>query len=285
MCRLSSLMLAFMMTFLIITSTSVEAAKKVVAVMPLENVSGYNKNQVAEIMTEELVSTIYKSGIYTVVERNQLASMLREQGFQMGGTVNPHTAVKVGKMFGAQYAVIGKVTLADISENKPENMLKNVLGNILGEITKKRPSKTLTGKINLNFRFINVETGEIAFMADVKGTGNGESNETAFNKACKNAAEEALKEIQKHNPWSARIADLSDETIYIDQGRESGISAGETLIVFREGAPIIINDKIVGMKQTEIGTAVVTEVNEEYSICRVTSSKSTVRKGDIVKRG
>ena len=57
-----------------------EAAKKIVAVMPLENVSGYSEEKVAEIMTEQLLVAIHSSGNFTVVERAQMGTVLREQG-------------------------------------------------------------------------------------------------------------------------------------------------------------------------------------------------------------
>ena len=79
--------------------------------------------------------------------------------------------------------------------------------------------------------------------------------------------------------------DSDNDIIYIDAGRESGFRKGETLIIIREGSPIIVNGKIVGMKETTIGKAKVTEVNDEYSICKVTSHSDVIKKGDVVKRG
>ena len=55
---------------------SCEAAKKTLAVMPLETVENDTDGKVAEIMTEELTAALYNSGRCTVVERNQLASVL-----------------------------------------------------------------------------------------------------------------------------------------------------------------------------------------------------------------
>ena len=59
-----------------------EAAKKTVAIMPLECASNINKGSVADVMTEQLLIAVKESGIYSVVERNQLDSVMKEQGFQ-----------------------------------------------------------------------------------------------------------------------------------------------------------------------------------------------------------
>ena len=56
---------------------SAEAAKKVVAIMPMENVSGYTQANVAQIMTEQLISVIHNSGQYNVIETTQRGAVMR----------------------------------------------------------------------------------------------------------------------------------------------------------------------------------------------------------------
>ena len=251
-----------------------EAAKKVVAVMPLENVSGYDEGRVAQIMTEELVSALYQSHRYSVIERNQMATVLREVGFQMTGAVDMNKAVQVGKLAGAQYVVVGKVTMAGLEVNQ-SGAINDILGmNVVGKVK---------GKVALQCRFIDVQTGEIKDVKEVEGSEPGNTAENAIYKACKEAAEKVLVELVKD--IKSRVVDSDNDIIYIDAGRESGFRKGETLIIIREGSPIIVNGKIVGMKETTIGKAKVTEVNDEYSICKVTSHSDVIKKGDVVKRG
>ena len=59
---------------------------------------------------------------------------------------------------------------------------------------------------------------------------------------------------------------------------------GETLIVARESEPIIVNGKIVGMKQSEVGKIKVVEVNADYAVCKVEGTVNQIHKGDVVKR-
>ena len=253
---------------------SVEAAKKTVAVMPLENVSGYTKQRVAEIMTEELTTVLYQSGRCTVIERNQLAAALREIGFQMTGAVDPNTAVQAGKMLGAQYVVIGKVTMAGLESNSPGNLANRLIGiDAVGK---------LKGKIALNYRIIDVQTGEIKVMGEAEGSEPGNTTENAIYKACKEAAKNVLEDMVKN--VKARVADISGEIIYIDLGSAGGFRNGETLSIVREISPITVNGKIVGMKEIVVGSAKVTEVNDEYSVCRVTAHTDVIKKGDVVKR-
>ena len=272
MMKYFKLFVALVTVMMAFHAISCEAAKKVVAIMPLEDVSGYTEAKVAEIMTEELTSALYQSGRYTVIERNQMATVLKEVGFQMTGAVDPNKAVEAGKLLGAQYVVIGKVTMAGVDINTPVIINDFIPVKVVGK---------LKGKIGVNYRFIDVQTGEIKYMGDAEGSEPGNTKENAIYKACKEAAKNVLKEMVSN--IKARVADISGDDIYIDAGKESGFHNGESLDIVRETSPIEINGKIVGMKEVAVGTAKVTEVNDEYSVCKVTSHSDAVKKGDVVK--
>lgn len=263
-----------------------EAAKKIVAVMPLENVSGYNEEKVAEIMTEQLIVAIHSSGSYTVIERAQMGSVLREQGFQ-NIAVDPSQVVELGKLSGADYTMVGKVTMAIVENNPTSSAVSHITNAFglkgIGEMADKYVHK-FKGKIALEFRFVDNKTGEIIIASRVEGNKSGSSVGDAFNKACKHAAENFLKELYNINPFRARIATINGADIYIDQGSEAGLRQGEILIVARETQPIIVNGKIVAMKQNDIGKVKVIEVNSDYAVCRAQDTSITIRKGDIVKR-
>ena len=279
--------IAAMFATLIVCSMNLcEASKKIVAVMPLENVSGYNEEKVAEIMTEQLIVAIHSSGIYSVVERTQLGLILQEQGFQ-NIAVDPSQAVELGKLIGANYTMVGKVTMAVVEQNPTSSavgQLTSLLGlEGIGEMAGQYVNK-FKGKILFEFRFVDTATGEIIMAKTVTGNKSGSSVTDAFNNACKNAAENFLKELDSLNPFRARIAEINGADIYIDKGLEAGLRQGETLIVVREGAPIVVNGKIVAMRQSEVGKIKVVEVNSEYAVCRAEKNAKDIRKGDVVKR-
>ena len=254
-----------------------EAAKKTVAVMPLENVSGYSEQHVAEIMTEQLIAAINGSGNYVVVERMQMGTVLKEQNFQ--SLTNP--SEKQAEIAGADYSVLGKVIMAEVSDTAAGELTKKLFGKNSHTVLMHQ----YRGRVSLNFRLVNTATGEVLFDRTVEGEKTGKTKESAIHDACKDAAAEALREIQMYNPFTARIAEISGDVIYIDAGLDSGLKNGETLLIVREEKPIEVNGKVVGMTQKEIGRAKITEINSEYSTCRITSRTDTVRKGDIVKRG
>ena len=260
------------------------AAKKTVAVMPLENVSGYNEQKVAEIMTEQIIAALYTSGTYTQVERAQLGAVIREQGFQ-NIAVDPSKAVELGKLSGADYSMLGKVTMAIIEPNLTAGLVSRIGGALgIGDIsaTAGQYIHKFKGRIAFEFRFVDNETGEIVLAKTVEGSKSGATVPDAFNNACKHAAENFLRELDSLNPFSARVAEISGSDIYIDSG--NGLRRGETLIVVREGAPIVVNGRIVGTRQTEVGKVTVVEVYADYAVCRAEDRASGIRRGDVVKR-
>ncbi|MBR6713361.1 MAG: hypothetical protein IKI76_10275 [Selenomonadaceae bacterium] len=279
--------IAAMSALAIICSLNLCEAKKVVAVMPLENVSGYDEELVAEIMTEQLIVAIHSSGLYTVVERAQMGTILREQGFQ-NIAVDPSQAVELGKLTGADYSMIGKVTMA-VAEVNPTLTAVTGLSNIfklegLGEIVAEHVHK-VKGRIALEFRLVDNTTGEIIMAKTVEGSKSGSTANAAFNNACKVAADNFLKELDSINPFRARVAAINGSDIYIDQGSNAGLRVGDILIVARESEPIVVNGKIVAMKQNEIGKVKVVEVNSDYAVCRSEGLGNSICQGDVVKRG
>lgn len=256
-----------------------EAAKKTVAIMPLENISGYTAANVAEIMTEQLIVVIQGSRQYGVVERLQMGTVMSEQGFQnlnAGGA----GADGLGALSGSDYTVIGKVTMATTTVNQTKSLLGALFKD--NELVDKL-ANSRKAKIELDVRFVDNKTGEVVFAKTFSGAKSGQNDAMALGGACKEAAENFLKELQNINPFMARVADTSGNDVYIDQGSESGLRKGETLIVARESSPIIVNGKIVGMKSNAVCKIKVVEVFAEYSVCRADKA-NVIRQGDVVRR-
>ncbi len=263
----------------ILTVSGAEAAKKTVAVMPLENISGYSEYRVAEVMSEQLIHVFAESGAYTVVERSQLGSAIKEIGFQSTGAVDQSQAIELGQMTGAQYSIVGKVTMAQVVENQVGTLFDQIL----------RGSSKWTGKykgkIAVNIRVIDNKTGENVLSTVVEGSKAGNDKLVAFNEACKEAAGKVLNELQKKNPLTGSVLDVENDEMYIDIGAPSGIRVGDILEVVREGRAITNREgKVIAVKHTSLGRVKVIEVDAEYSICRILESSDTVVRGDIVKK-
>ena len=270
-CRL---LIAFVLV--LTTVVSGEAAKKTLAIMPLESVSNaQDQLDIAEMLTDLLIVEFHNSGRYTLVERDQMGTILREQGFQ---SITSTAPVAVGELAGAQLSLVGRLNIADVYYNETGQLAKSIFKGDTGLVNKYK------GRVLLEFRIVDNENGITIFTAAVQGTKSGNTLEDSIRGACREAAENAVKALEKANPFAARIAELSGDLIYIDAGLDSGLKLGDKLVITREERPIEVNGKVVGMTQAEVGEAKVTEIHSEYSVCRLLGHKNDVRKGDIVKR-
>ncbi len=109
--------------------------------MPLSS-NGISPSE-ALVLTDELLSVLVQSDVYTVVERSNMESILEEQGFQMSGCTSSECAVEAGKLLGVQKMVTGSI-------------------GKLGEI------------YNINLRLFDVTTGKIEQNISQKHEGSVE---------------------------------------------------------------------------------------------------------------
>jgi len=95
------------MLFFVFLALPARAEKMLIAVIDLEakGVSKIVSGAVTDIIRSEMV----KTGLFTVVERTQMAEILKEQGFQMTGCTDESCAVKMGKLLSAQKILVGEI--------------------------------------------------------------------------------------------------------------------------------------------------------------------------------
>ncbi len=61
------------------------------------------------IISDRLRTELFKQGGFTVLERNAMQDILKEQGFQQSGCTSDACAVEIGQLLGVSYIVIGTV--------------------------------------------------------------------------------------------------------------------------------------------------------------------------------
>lgn len=107
--------------------------------------------------SDMLITELVKTKKYRVFERDKIASVMKEQGFQMSGAVEATTAVQVGKLIGVKYILTGAVTEYGIAKSGVE------AGGYV-DVGKVRYSTSV------DVRAVSVETGEILFADTGSGT-------------------------------------------------------------------------------------------------------------------
>ena len=277
---MSKLLKCLTLLFVVIVSIgsiNCEASKRTVAILPVDVENNSYNYDIASIMAEQLAVSLHNSGSYTVVERSELGQIMKEGGFQYSGAVDASTAVELGQLAGAKYSLIGKVTNIKVDENPKYKYTPNI------KFVKKAVAK-YKARLVMTFHLIDNETGKNIIVSNVDASNTADDEKTALHDTCIEATKKVMQDIQKFHPFTARIIEVQGDTLYIDQGVNAGIRVGEIFNIVREGNPITKNGVIVAMTQIPIGKAKITEINAEYSICKVITSNETIKKNDILKR-
>jgi len=78
------------------------------------------------------------------------------------------------------------------------------------------------------------------------------------------------------------VRSISGDTVYIDLGQDSGISAGMRFEVVRLGEPIVSEGVIIGHQEELIGEIAITRAREQMSLASITNKTKEIGEGDKV---
>ena len=134
------------------------------------NLKGYQKVAIGDVVdqrnrvnrhsrdiSDELTTTLFKSGYFEVLDRQHLAKVLEEQGLAQTGLIDENSAVEIGKLIGAGVFVFGRIQNDKYEEKTSKGKeKKDKKGNI-------HQPHYRDGEYNLsvNVKLIDVQTAKI----------------------------------------------------------------------------------------------------------------------------
>ena len=140
------------------------------AVLDFEDKSEERKANPDTIRTS-MVTALHKTDIFNLQERERLGDLKDELTLGQSGLMDASTAAKIGKLRGAQYVMMGAITLCYYSE-KASGFIFPVLGF---------ETRAKTAYVVIDIRIVEVETGDIVYTESKIGE--------ASNKTKKNIAQ------------------------------------------------------------------------------------------------
>ena len=235
------------------------------------------------------------SSRFSVIERDKLALVLKEQGLGASGAVDPSTAAKVGRILGVKYMIIGGVDKFVINNTRGSIGALGVGGNLV------------QANATINLRFVDTTTAErvISVSADgevkkgggfLKGTSLSRDGEwgvasETVQKTAKAVVAKLLTADYLAKVSSAAAPGLVEGKVikvdgtraYINLGASSGIKVGDSFNIFNVGEALIDPDtgRKLGAEEKQIGSGAVVEVQAEFAVMNITgkaAAKDTIRK-------
>jgi curli biogenesis system outer membrane secretion channel CsgG len=236
------------------------------------------------------------SAKFSVIERDKLNLVLKEQGLAQTGAVDPATAAKVGKILGVKYIILGGIDKFNVDNTRAGLGRLGVGGNLL------QSNATIT------LRVVDSTTAErvIAISGDGQiKKGGGFIKDASFSKDAEwGVASETISEATKavvdklvSGDYLARISNAANPTggmegkiikvegnrAYINLGSSSGLKMGDKFKVISMGEALIDPDTgaKLGASEKQTATGSVVEVEDKFAVIQFTgtaTAKDTIRK-------
>jgi curli biogenesis system outer membrane secretion channel CsgG len=236
------------------------------------------------------------SAKFSVVERDKLNLVLKEQNLGASGAVDPSTAAKVGKILGVKYILLGGIDKFNIDKTQGAIGKFGVGGNMV------------QSKATINMRLIDSTTAErvLSLQGDgevkkgggfLKGTSLDRQSEWGIASETIQKAAKAVVEKFTTGDYLARVGTAVNPTgmmegkiikvegnrAWINLGAEAGIKSGDKFTVFNVGEALVDPDTgaKLGADEKRTGDGSVSEVQDKYAIITFTgkaAAKDTVRR-------
>jgi len=235
------------------------------------------------------------SSKFSVIERDKLSLVLKEQGLGASGAVDPTTAAKVGKILGVKYILIGGIDKFSIDNTKGAVGALGVGGNLV------------QSSATINMRMIDTTTAErlvsISSDGEVKKGGGFFKGTSLSRDAEWGIASETVKKVSKAvvakfvgggyldklsgtmtvTQNEGKVIKVDGAKAWINLGANAGIKMGDKFNIFNVGEALIDPDtgRKLGADEKQTGNGTVTEVQSEYAVMTLSGTgkaKDTVRK-------
>jgi curli biogenesis system outer membrane secretion channel CsgG len=235
------------------------------------------------------------SSKFTVLEREKLELVMKEQGLAASGAVDAQTAAKIGRLLGVKYILTGGIDKFSI------NTTRGGIGafGVGGSMTQ--------AEATVNVRFIDTTTAEriIAVAADgeVKKGGGAFRGTSLSRDAEWGIASEAIEKASKavvdklvtgnylakintaagSATAEGRIIKVDGQRAWINLGGAAGLKVGDKFDIYAIGEELIDPDTgaKLGAEEKQTGSGQVTDIQEKFAIITFTGTakaKDTIRK-------
>jgi len=260
--------------------------KRRIGVVDFENKTTYGQARLGTAASDILITELVKSEKFIVVERDKINKILDEQKLQQTGIIDSATAVQVGKILGLNAIVTGSVSQFGVKTGGSEYILAQ--------------SKQQVAECTVDIRVVDVETGQILYADSGKGvakraTGSvlGLGTRSGYDETLEGEALRAaivkfvdniISQVNK-KPWSCRVAEVDNDTVYLNAGLASGLEVGKKLKVYHLGKEIKdpTTGLVIGNVENEIAEIeVVRHFGEDGSVAKIIKGSSP-SKNDICR--
>ena len=261
-----------------------------VAVMNFENNStwSYWGDNLGKAAADELVTQLFQTGSFSVIERAQLEALLVEQDLGASGAVDTSTATRIGQLLGVQLILTGSITQFSIERTSGGFRSLGVSVSRAESVLDVRLVNTTTGEIMLAESGEGRKTFGGGFF---KGAGlerqfDAGIAQEALRPAIEQVTEKIANQADRFTSLQpvvppAQIVGARDDSIFINQGENYGVRVGQRFEVFRVVDEIRdANGAVLDRITDKVGVLEVTRVLSQSAVCSVVEGEAS--EGDTI---
>ncbi len=266
-----------------------------IAVLDFENNSDWYwwGAHLGRAAADELVTQLVKTGKFSVIERDKLDLVLKEQQLSASGAIDPKTVVRLGKLLGVQLILTGSITKFSIKRHRVG------IGPLAASIGQAQSA--------LDVRLINTTTGEIVLIATGQGEkkfGGARYKNVDFRKdfdygiaseALRPAVEKVVQQILAQYdqlaeieaaalPPRGKVIKVNSPTmVFIDIGKNADVRVGDRFKVIRVIEEIRDeHGELLDVLEDQVGVLEVTKVLSRSAVCKVV--EGSAKPGDRIAK-
>jgi curli biogenesis system outer membrane secretion channel CsgG len=117
-----------------------------------------------------LTNRMVQDGTFSIIERSQIAAVLREQNLGASGRIDASTAAEIGRILGVDAVVVGSVTRFNLEERQSGVSIFG-FGN---------SRRRYIAEVEVTARMIDTTTAEILAVAEGSGVSEARGNNTSL---------------------------------------------------------------------------------------------------------
>ena len=202
-----------------------------IAVLDFQQNGRFDTPDVGKMVAEWFTTALVETGRFDIIERRLLQQIVDEQKIGASGIVEPGSASKLGRVLGVKTVVTGTVQSFD-------------------------------GRLEINARVINVETGSIISAEKVKS-----DSATNLTELVKQISAKIIRAF----PLEGYVVQRTKDRVVIDLGRQAGVQPGMTFTVYTEGKPMKhpITHEVLDIEKIEKGVVEILQVKEKIAYAKI----------------
>ena len=237
-----------------------------------------NVEATTKLLSSELITYLVKTNKFSVVERDRMKDILTEQEFSESGYISPDSAVKMGKLIGADYFVMGKLErISALLENKKVPYTNTI-------------KQQYTGKMIINDRIVDSRGGKIVtadkFVVELEDRNRKNDVQPAdFLDALKEATVKKLVNGIIEGVFPIKIIKVAGNGVYINRGKGADFEVGTILSVYQQGESLIDPDtgESLGSSEDDVGTIKINEILKKFSKATIVTGRGDIKKGTLAR--